>query len=165
MKKLLPKTKYNQGGFTLVELLVVIVILAVLAVIAYASFGGLTNRGNDSRRLADIKAIADVYEVRRTATMPDYGTAAVTGVEFSGGAIPADPTAGRAYCVRTGTAPIGNAVVADMPAGVCAGGAGNGSAGWNTYSGTAFAAGQTYYKICVLTQGPPAEIKCVGSKQ
>ena len=52
-------------GFTLIELLVVVAIIAVLAIMGFAAFGGLTGKGNDARRLADIKAIASALEVAR----------------------------------------------------------------------------------------------------
>ena len=153
MKKFLPK-----NGFTLIELLVVIAIIAVLAVMGFAAFGGLTGRGNDDRRIVDIKAIADAYEVQRTATMADYGAEALAGTNFAGGVIPTDPVAGRQYCIKTGTAAIANAVVPTdiTAAGVCAG-------TWTAVSTTAIAASQTFFKVCVLLNN--GIVRCVGSKQ
>ena len=161
MYKLLPKTNSNQKGFTLVELLVVIVIIAILAVIGFAVFSGLTSRGNDSRRLADIKAIADAYENKRTAAMADYAGLALATTDFAGGVIPTDPVAGRQYCIRTGAAAVANAVVpTDITAtGTCAG-------SWTAVSTTALAASQTHFKVCALLTGnTSADIRCVGSKQ
>ena len=65
MKKFLPKSIKNTSGFTLVELLVVVAIIAVLAVIGFAVFSGLTSRGNDARRRADLKSIADAMEAAK----------------------------------------------------------------------------------------------------
>lgn len=166
MKKFLPKNS-KTSGFTLIELLVVIAIIAVLAVMGFAVFSGLTGRGNDDRRQVDIKAIGDVYEVKRTPKMADYGTLTLVGNDFAGGTIPADPFAARAYCIRTSTTGVVSnaAVPGDINAsGVCVGGAGNGSTGWNTVAGTALAASTTNWKVCALLSDNTTVV-CVGSKQ
>lgn len=154
MKKYLP-----TSGFTLIELLVVIAIIAVLAVIGFAAFQGLTGRGNDSRRRADVKAIADVYEVKRTAAMADYGGEALAATDFAGGAIPIDPTTGRQYCFKASTSAVPNAgVPADITAaGVCAG-------TWTAVSTAAIAASQTFWKVCTLLSDNTTVV-CSGSKQ
>jgi prepilin-type N-terminal cleavage/methylation domain-containing protein len=43
------KDKRSQGGFTIVELLIVIVIIAVLAAIVVVAYNGLTNRAKASK--------------------------------------------------------------------------------------------------------------------
>ena len=162
MKLSLPKIKKTHG-FTLIELLVVIAIIAVLAVMGFAAFGGLTGRGNDDRRRVDIKAIGDVYEVKRTATAADYGAEALAGTDFAGGAIPSDPVTGRQYCILTSTsAAVGNATVVVSGNGILATGACSGT--WTAVSGTALAASTTYWKVCSLLTDN-STIVCVGSKQ
>lgn len=158
MKKFLPKSSNNPHGFTLIELLVVIAIIAVLAVMGFAAFGGLTGRGNDARRRTDIKAIGDAYEVKRTATMADYGGEILADTDFAGGKIPKDPITARQYCIKTDTAAIANAVVpADITAaGLCA--------GWAQVSTIAIPASQTFWKVCALLSDNTTTV-CVGSKQ
>ena len=164
MKKFLPKTKVTHQGFTLIELLVVIAIIAILAVMGFAAFGGLTSRGNDDRRIVDIKAIGDAYEVKRTPAMADYAGEVLAGTDFAGGVIPSDPVTGRQYCIKTGTAAIANAVVGatDITAvGAC-------GTAWTSVNGVSYTipASQTFFKVCVLKSGnTTADIVCVGSKQ
>ena len=52
--KLLPQTKLNPKGFTLVELLVVIVILAILGVVGVTLFTGTQSQARDAKRKEDI---------------------------------------------------------------------------------------------------------------
>ena len=65
--KLMP-TLYPKKGFTLIELMVVIAIISVLAVMGFATFRGLTPRGNDAKRRADIDAINKAFEANYNAT-------------------------------------------------------------------------------------------------
>ena len=52
----------NEGGFTLVELLVVIVILGILAAIVVFAVGGVTSNGQKSACKADYNAVATAEE-------------------------------------------------------------------------------------------------------
>lgn len=157
MKKLLPKNINNPQGFTLIELLVVITIIAVLAAIGFAAFRGLTGRGNNARIQADLKAIADAYEVRRSAPgIANYGGLALAVDDFSGGVIPFNPITGRVYCIRTGIAAIANAAPADVGASCVI--------PWVVVSTTALPAGETFFKVCAQDSAGLA-VSCVGSKQ
>ena len=49
--------RQEHGGFTLVELLVVVVILGTLAAIVVFAVGGITDKGGDSAKAADRQAI------------------------------------------------------------------------------------------------------------
>lgn len=156
MKKLLPNTKYNSRGFTLIELLVVIAIIAVLALMGFAAFGGLTGRGNDDRRAADMKAFADAMEVKR-ANGSVYVT--VAGTDFATGNFPSEPVTSRTekYCYLDGTAAIAN------PA------AWTGTAcpvGWANVSGVAptVTLTATFFKFCTVNEARTAVI-CQGSRQ
>ena len=62
MNKLLPKTKLNPKGFTLVELLVVIVILAILGIVGITIFTGTQSKARDSKRKEDISSLASAME-------------------------------------------------------------------------------------------------------
>lgn len=170
MKHLLPKTVKNPKGFTLIELLVVIAILAVLATIGFAAFTGIAGRGNDGKRRADVKAVADAIENKRTTlSLIDYNTIAVFDTDFAGGVVPPDPTTGQAYCISTSTsAVVGNPAVtggSQWPATGCSGG-GLGLSGWTAVtSGYAIAtSGTKYFKVCAGSQDRTTAY-CVGSRQ
>jgi len=57
--------KYKQDGFTLFELLVTISIIAILTAVAVVSFGGMTKKARDSRRIADLQNIRVALEAIR----------------------------------------------------------------------------------------------------
>ena len=158
MKKYLPKLN-NLKGFTLIELLVVIAIIAVLAVIGFAAFRGLTGRGNNARIQADLKAIADAYEVRRSAPgIANYGGLALAVDDFSGGILPSNPITGRVYCIRTGTVAIPNPAPADVDT-AC-----SSVNSWFVVSTAALPASVTFFKVCA-TDTLSTAVSCVGSKQ
>lgn len=88
----------ENRGFTLVELLVVIAVIAILAVIGLTVFSGIQRNARDSRRKADINAIAKALEVNK-------GTATYIGLQnsqFAGGIIPEDTTVEK-YCIAVST--------------------------------------------------------------
>ncbi len=51
----------NNKGFTLIELLIVMVILGILVAIVFTNIdvGRLTGRGNDTKRVSDLRSIQD----------------------------------------------------------------------------------------------------------
>ncbi|MCL4366056.1 type II secretion system GspH family protein [Patescibacteria group bacterium] len=162
MKKILPNSENTSKGFTLIELLVVIAIIAVLAVMGMAVFSGLTGRGNDDRRRADLKAISDALEVKR-GNATAYQT--ITANDFAGGVIPKEPTTRNVkYCYSEGGTVIGNPTAADAGwttgPGYCPTGFSNIDAATSIAGGTA-----AYYRVCTLDQGTPVAVICFGSKQ
>lgn len=54
-------------GFTLIELLIVIVIISILAVIGVVTYSGIQNQAKDSKRKADVNALAKAYETNMSA--------------------------------------------------------------------------------------------------
>ncbi len=100
MNKLLPKTKTNSKGFTLVELLVVIVILAILGIIAITIFSGTQAKARDAKRKEDIGSMASAMEANYKAGT-GYSTA-VSATWFADQSIPANPAPGGAS-YSTGT--------------------------------------------------------------
>jgi prepilin-type N-terminal cleavage/methylation domain-containing protein len=65
IKRLQQKRQQGEGGFTLVELLVVIVILGVLASIVVFAVGGITNNSQTASCKADKKSLQSAEEAYR----------------------------------------------------------------------------------------------------
>lgn len=140
MKYILPRTKKNSSGFTLVELLIVISIIAVLATIGFAIYSGL-NTGPKSRnivRKTDLDSIEKALEVNKAANV-NYALLANT--QFANGAIPTDPTTNNVYCA--------NFAASTQPADPAAWTTACPAAGvtWGTV-GTAYPPAGTSWKIC-----------------
>ncbi|MCL5783894.1 MAG: type II secretion system GspH family protein [Patescibacteria group bacterium] len=84
--------KKSAPGFTLIELLVVIVIIAILASIGMVVYGGIQRQARDSKREADINAVANVMESNYDSSTQAYR--ALDSSYFSGGVVPKDPLDG-----------------------------------------------------------------------
>jgi len=154
-------------GFTLIELLVVIAIIAVLAVMGFAAFGGLTGKGNDARRAADMKAFADAMEAvrARTAGATSYTAPALT--DFSTGTFPVEPT-NRAikYCYQDSlSAAISNPTPTQFGT-LNAAGCPTAPGTWTGANGAApsVSSGALYFKFCTINEAISTVI-CVGSRQ
>jgi prepilin-type N-terminal cleavage/methylation domain-containing protein len=78
---LMPMSKKTVGlhGFTIVELLIVIVVIAVLATLPVAAYSGMQQRGRDTQRVSDMKAIVKGLEMYKTITGA-YPTASTANV-------------------------------------------------------------------------------------
>lgn len=55
----------NKGGFTLIELIVVITILAILGTIAFISLQGYSWDARNSKRLSDLASITSAINLKR----------------------------------------------------------------------------------------------------
>lgn len=66
----------KQGGFTIVELLIVIVVIAILAAITIVAYNGIQQRARDSTRTSDIVSIQKALELYRAdnGIYPSVGT-------------------------------------------------------------------------------------------
>jgi prepilin-type N-terminal cleavage/methylation domain-containing protein len=93
----------NEKGFTLVELLVAIAIVAILAVIGLTVFSGLQASARDTKRRADVDAIAAALENHYNNTPNEKCTGnagtycPVVGTWFGGNSVPTDPQTGNNY--------------------------------------------------------------------
>ena len=75
LQRSMEKKRAGEGGFTLVELLVVIVILGILAAIVVFAVGGITDKGQSSSCKADkatLEAAEEAYFASQT--VGSYGT-------------------------------------------------------------------------------------------
>jgi len=54
--------KVRQSGFTIVELLIVIVVIGILALLVITTFSGIQQKGRDTKRQTDIKALHGMLE-------------------------------------------------------------------------------------------------------
>lgn len=140
MKKFLPNSVNNPQGFTLIELLVVISIIAILAVIGFVAYTGITARGRDAKRIAEINSIQKAMEKNY---QPGVGYVVLKTTDFQDGSIPTDPLTGQLKCgVSSGTPPV---------LGVCdycvVGAVGNYATCTNKVSGSQPPAG-TSYTVC-----------------
>ncbi|MEI6237140.1 MAG: type II secretion system protein [Candidatus Saccharibacteria bacterium] len=52
----------RQSGFTIVELLIVIVVIGILAALVITTFSGIQQKGRDTKRQTDIKALHSQLE-------------------------------------------------------------------------------------------------------
>jgi prepilin-type N-terminal cleavage/methylation domain-containing protein len=74
--------KNKKTGFTLFELLVSISIIAVMTAIAVVSFGGVSKKSRDARRISDlekvrialeaVRQIGNTYPVNTSTLIPNY---------------------------------------------------------------------------------------------
>lgn len=55
----------KQSGFTIIEVLVIVVVIAILAGIALVAYPAYQERARDSKRKADLHAIADAYKAAK----------------------------------------------------------------------------------------------------
>lgn len=157
----------SKKGFTLIELLVVITILAVLAVIGFAAYRGFTTKGNDARRLEDLKAIGDALEANKTTA--GYQPLAIT--QFANGSIPVDPRGSTVtYCMdsTTNATPVfPTAKPGAWTTGTCGSGVkfnGGASAAWTAVAVGAPTAGTTAWQVCA-TMEDGTTVNCRNSAQ
>jgi prepilin-type N-terminal cleavage/methylation domain-containing protein len=54
--------KSRQSGFTIVELLIVIVVIGILAALVITTFSGIQQKGRDTKRQTDVKALHSQLE-------------------------------------------------------------------------------------------------------
>ena len=94
------KQDNSKGGFTIVELLVVIVVIAILAAITIVSYTGVTNRAKTAKALSNASSVQSYAEVYNA----DNGAYPVTLAAF-GGTTSATLSSGVSVIGGNGTTP------------------------------------------------------------
>lgn len=98
----------SQGGFTLIEMLIVIVIVGILSTLTLVALGPVQRQGRDARRLSDVRQVQTLVELYYSkkgeypsgsggsGSWDDLKTA-LTGASLGATKIPNDPSSGRSY--------------------------------------------------------------------
>jgi general secretion pathway protein G len=89
----------SRGGFTLVEILIVVVILGILAAIVVPQFTEASGEAKDSRLLSDMQSVRsqiELYKIQHTGVMP--------GLASNGSAPATFDVAMTGYTLGDGTA-------------------------------------------------------------
>lgn len=76
----------NEGGFTLIELMIVVAVIGIISAIAYPSYQGYVERGIRADAMTEMQNIASTIESRKLA-QGRYSNDLLTGL---GGDYPAD---------------------------------------------------------------------------
>jgi prepilin-type N-terminal cleavage/methylation domain-containing protein len=63
MKGLIRRIHRNNGGFTLIELVIVIAILGILMAVALPNFSGITTRGDTAAKKAELVTVQTAMDV------------------------------------------------------------------------------------------------------
>jgi len=100
--------KRTEGGFTLVELLVVVLILGVLAAVVVFSVGGITNRGRNAScttEVREVRTAIEAYKAQNNNTNPANLNTLVTAglLETAPSAATPSGAAGYTYSAANGT--------------------------------------------------------------
>src|SRR5581483_10159781 len=61
-KNLKQRLEADRGGFTIVELLIVIVVIGILAALVIVTYNGIQQKARDTERKTDIKAVQGQLE-------------------------------------------------------------------------------------------------------
>ena len=81
----------KKSGFTLIELLVVIAIIGILTVIGYSTYSNIQASARDTKRKADVDAIAKALEDKYNPATGVYSDiTALQGTDFTSGTVPTD---------------------------------------------------------------------------
>lgn len=96
----------NEGGFTLIELIVTMTVVAILTTIAMVSFSGTNKKARDGRRISDLQKVAVALEMARQVggTYPPADGSGQSPTLVSAGYLqqwPTDPKNYRYYYAAT----------------------------------------------------------------
>lgn len=106
MRRWLDQAVAKKGGFTIVELLIVIVIIAVLATIVVVGYGAVVNNAHDSSVKSDLQKIDDAFKqfaLDSEGTFPNsYIELEGLGVKVAGDSYDTETKANMYLCVNPG---------------------------------------------------------------
>ncbi|TSC85535.1 MAG: pilus assembly protein [Parcubacteria group bacterium Gr01-1014_8] len=137
-------TSPKESGFSLIELLVVVSIIAILASIAFVALSSARIKSRDSRRIQDLRQIANAVALREDNSRPIVFTGCTAAGDAaytcagSGPDLSAykDPTRPTAICTSSSSAPCEYTVF--------------------TETGNVYPATSHNWKVCAyLEAGPP----------
>jgi len=94
------KTRQQEKGFTIVELLIVVVVIGILAAITIVAYGGITNRANNTKAQTTAANVQKVLE----AMNADKGYYPQTTADFFTGSTSTKIPAGIGIVNTAGTA-------------------------------------------------------------
>lgn len=103
-------TDMKQGGFTIVELLIVIVVIGILAAITVVAFTGVQGRAHDTTILADMRGLKtklEAFRIDNNSLYPAGGSSAtgLASLEFRASkgayAVSTTTTSNLWYCRAT----------------------------------------------------------------
>ena len=115
IQRSMAKKRSGEGGFTLVELLIVIVILGILAAIVVLAIGGLSGTAQTATCKSGAKTIESAEDAYFASTTPSaYGT--VANLETAG--LLKQPIAQVTFTATPAVAPAGYTIAGT---GVCTG--------------------------------------------
>jgi len=83
MKGLIKKIRQDNGGFTLIELVIVIAILGILMAIALPNFAGITNRGETAANKAELATVQTAMDVMMAQLIMSSVNATTTTTDMS----------------------------------------------------------------------------------
>ncbi len=76
----------SRGGFTLVEILIVVVILGILAAIVVPQFTEASGEAKDSRLQSDLQSVrsqVELFKIQHTGVMPGLASGTATAASFA----------------------------------------------------------------------------------
>lgn len=93
------KKNHGIGGFTLLELLIVIAIIGILVSVGVVSYAAAQKKSRDSKRRGDIKAIQSGYEQYYAENSSAYPSNCNLTSTYLPAGQPTDPKTGTGYGV------------------------------------------------------------------